>query len=289
MLGECDSSDGETEDERTADALADAEDCVVSGQCMNFAKFKKVATNAYETYIGVEKPGAPSPSASSVEDQYWRIVVQGTEHLCVNSAAIDTGEEGHGFTKNKNEAYGRHPWNLKNFSSNPHNLLRYLGPRLGVTVPTLHLGMIFSTSCWHKDPHMLPWTEYLHSGKSRIWYGIPDGQSDNFRKAVETLAPTSCQNKSLWLPSDIAMIPPNLLRDHNVSLARTVQEPGEFVIVFPKAYSCSISTGYAESESVYFASRSWVQNLSQVLKVQKKLLSIKTPRQCLLIIRLIAI
>lgn len=43
LLGESESSDGETEDEGTADALADAEDCVVSGQCMNFSKFKKVS------------------------------------------------------------------------------------------------------------------------------------------------------------------------------------------------------------------------------------------------------
>ncbi|XP_026741861.1 microtubule-associated protein futsch [Trichoplusia ni] len=266
LLGESESSDGETEDEGTADALADAEDCVVSGQCMNFSKFKKVATNAYETYIGPERPGAESPSVESIEDRYWRIVVMGTEHLCVNTAAIDTGEEGHGFTKNRNEAYGRHPWNLKMFSQNRNNMLWYLGPVLGMTVPTLHLAMVFSTSCWHKDPHALPWTEYMHRGKERIWYGIPDDQSDNFRKAVETLAPTSCQNKSLWLPTDIAMIPPQILREHNVSLARTVQNPGEFVIVFPKAYSCSISTGYTESESVYFAPRSWVQYLAQVIQ-----------------------
>lgn len=63
------------------------------------------------------------------------------------------------------------------------------------------------------------------------------------------------------------MIPPQILREHNVSLARTVQNPGEFVIVFPKAYSCSISTGYTESESVYFAPRSWVQYLAQVIQV----------------------
>ena len=40
---------------------------------------------------------------------------------------------------------------------------------LGVTAPTLHVGMLFSTVCWYRDPHGLPWIEYLHTGASKIW------------------------------------------------------------------------------------------------------------------------
>lgn len=39
----------------------------------------------------------------------------------------------------------------------------------GVTVPTLHVGMLFTTCCWYRDPHGLPWVEYLHTGANKIW------------------------------------------------------------------------------------------------------------------------
>nr|CAD7575488.1 unnamed protein product [Timema californicum] len=66
----------------------------------------------------------------------------------------------------------------------------------GVTVPTLHVGMLFTTCCWYRDPHGLPWIEYLHTGASKIWYdqhttmyGIPDEYSGSFRSALEKLVP----------------------------------------------------------------------------------------------------
>ena len=39
-----------------------------------------------------------------------------------------------------------------------------MGSVMGVTVPTLHVGMLFTSSCWYRDPHGLPWIEYLHTG-----------------------------------------------------------------------------------------------------------------------------
>jgi protein Jumonji len=129
----------------------------------------------------------------------------------------------------------------------------------GVTVPTLHVGMVFSSCCWYRDPHSLPWIEYLHTGGNKIWYGIPDSTSAAFRAALKTLVPNYCRNKGLWLPSDTVMVPPNLLVEHGVSLCRIVQEPGQFIVVFPKAFTSSLSTGYVVSESVYFAPPYWLE------------------------------
>lgn len=129
---------------------------------------------------------------------------------------------------------------------------------VGVTVPTLHVGMVFSACCWYRDPHHLPWIEYLHAGANKIWYAIPDSMSQLFHTKLTQLVPNYCRNKSLWLPSDTAMVPPNLLVENGVSLCRTVQEPGQYVVVFPKAFTCSLSTGYVVSESVYFAPPAWL-------------------------------
>ena len=117
-----------------------------------------------------------------------------TRHLCVYSGSIDCAGVGWGFPLPK--ASNKHPWNLKVLANSPGSVLRYMGPVmgklfdrrnvmallmcfaarfhlnlliLGATVPTLHVGMIFTTYCWYRDPHGLPWIEYLHSGDNKIW------------------------------------------------------------------------------------------------------------------------
>lgn len=80
--------------------------------------------------------------------------------------------------------------------------------------------------------------------------------------------PTHCQNKTIWLPSDTAMVPPHMLTDKGVSLCRTEQQPGQFVVIFPRAYTSSIATGYVISESVYFATHKWLDSSHQDFKVK---------------------
>lgn len=55
-------------------------------------------------------------------------------------------------------------------TNNNGSVLRSLGPVPGCTVPTLHVSMLFSASCWYRDPHGLPWIDYLHTGADKIWY-----------------------------------------------------------------------------------------------------------------------
>ncbi|XP_026331932.1 protein Jumonji isoform X3 [Hyposmocoma kahamanoa] len=260
LLGESDSSeDEEEENDLLSKVLKEAEDCVTPGRKMDFASFKKVAKHGMNMHF---PNGA---TTEEVEKAYWDHVLLGREHVVVHAASIDTGPEAYGFSKSKDPC-SKHPWNLKMLSNNPGNVLPALGDVLGVTVPTLHFGMVFATSCWHRDPHGLPWMEYMHEGSSKIWYGIPADQSEFFRKAVEELCPILCQNKSVWLPSDITMIPPKLLLEHNVSLSHVVQNPGEYIVVFPQAYSCSICTTLVVSESVYFATYEWLKSVNQVFQ-----------------------
>lgn len=98
-------------------------------------------------------------------------------------------------------------------------------------------------------------------------YGIPDEYSSVFRSALTKLIPRYCKNKTIWLPSDTAMVPPPMLVKHGVSLCHTVQEPGQFILVFPRAFTSSICTGYLVSESVYFAQPSWLNTAEQVFRV----------------------
>ncbi|KAI5953426.1 ECM5 [Candida jiufengensis] len=54
------------------------------------------------------------------------------------------------------------------------------------------------------------------------------------------------------------MITPELLEQHNINYTTTVQNPGEFIIKFPKTYSSSKSYGFNFCEEVNFASSVWL-------------------------------
>ncbi|XP_020711474.2 uncharacterized protein LOC105691886 [Athalia rosae] len=262
------SSDNDAEDD-DEDSSDDTEECIVKGRNMPLNAFYRIARNTQRMWFGESQPPAgeaEGASATEVETAFWKHVAERKRHVCVHAASIDSSGRGFGFSVAKNSPFARHPWNLKVLTNNAGSVLRALGPLMGVTVPTLHVGMLFSACCWYRDPHGLPWIEYLHTGAKKIWYGIPDEHSDNFRDALAKMVPRYCKSKTIWLPSDTAMVPPELLVKNGVPLCQTVQEPGQFIVVFPKAFTSSICTGYVVSESVYFAQSSWLATAEQVFK-----------------------
>ncbi|CAB4067811.1 JARID2 [Lepeophtheirus salmonis] len=227
-----DDDEEENEDEEEDEEL---HECVVKGKSTSLSQFFRVARN----HMMMVFKSTSDPEPREVEEEYWRLVMERDCHIQVQQGSIDAG-------------------GLGILSNNPRSLLRTMGPVMGVTVPTLHVGMLFTTGCWYRDPHGLPWVEYQHSGASKIWYGIPDSHSIAFYTAMKQLVPTFCKNKKIWLPSDTTMVPPNLLVKYGVSVCRLIQEPGQFVIVFPKAYTSNICSGYCVAESVYFAPRDYL-------------------------------
>ncbi|XP_066592555.1 uncharacterized protein Jarid2 [Prorops nasuta] len=268
ILERQDSSSSEEDEEE--DSSDEIEECIVKGRNMPLNAFYRIARNTQRMWFGEanSKSGneTEGASASEVEIAFWKHVAERKRHVCVHAASIDSSGRGFGFSVAKNSPFARHPWNLKVFTNNAGSVLRALGPLMGVTVPTLHVGMLFSACCWYRDPHGLPWIEYLHTGAKKIWYGIPDEHNNSFRKALSKMVPRYCKSKTIWLPSDTAMVPPELLVNNGVPLCQTVQEPGQFIVVFPKAFTSSICTGYVVSESVYFAQSSWLETAEQVFR-----------------------
>ncbi|KAF7987658.1 hypothetical protein HCN44_003521 [Aphidius gifuensis] len=273
--------DNDNDDEESDDS---ADECIVKGRNMPLNAFYRIARNTQRMWFGDNQRGGggsgngsgsgngngnseiEGASAVNVENDFWKHVVERKRHVCVHAASIDSSGRGFGFSVAKKSPFARHPWNLKVLTNNSGSILRALGPLMGVTIPTLHVGMLFSACCWYRDPHGLPWIEYLHTGAKKIWYGIPNEHNDNFRIALSKMVPRYCKNKKIWLPSDTAMVPPETLVSNGVSLCQTVQEPGQFIIVFPKAFTSSICTGYVVSESVYFAQPTWLENAEQIFK-----------------------
>lgn len=271
MLSDAASNEDDEDDEDSENEEEEEDggsmECIVEGRKMPLKQFFRIARNTMSLWFKNTEP-----ASSEIEAEFWRHVAVRDSHVCVHSGSIDSSGWGYGFPtpgpKAKGSTCGKNPWNLKVLTNNHGSILRSIGPVTGVTVPTLHVGMLFSACCWYRDPHGLPWIEYLHTGGSKIWYGVPDEQSANFRSAFTSLVPTHCQNKTVWLPCDTAMVPPHMLTDRGVSLCRAEQEPGQFVIVFPRAYTSSLGTGYTISESVYFATNNWLDTAKGDFKVK---------------------
>ncbi|KAK8378176.1 hypothetical protein O3P69_018859 [Scylla paramamosain] len=234
------SSDNEEEEEE------ESLDCIVKGKSTALSTFYRIARNTASQW-------QPDPAGLEVDERYWSLVSNGSHHVCVLSASIDTSEHGYGFPSHRSSPLAKHPWNLKNLCQNPNSILKSMGTIVGVTAPTLHVGMLFSTVCWYKDPHSLPWIEYLHTGASKIWYGVAASQEGKLCAALKKMVPDFVKDSAIWLPSDTAMVPPSELVREGVRVCRVVQDPGQFVVVFPGAFTSSVCKGYLISESAFFA------------------------------------
>ncbi|KAK2708533.1 hypothetical protein QYM36_014215, partial [Artemia franciscana] len=243
--------------EEEDDPLQEKDECTIKGRSMSLKDFKRVAKNASAqlTY--------DSDTCETIEGRFWRLVETQLQHTCVLIGSVDAGDTGCGFPSSKSPL-AKHPWNPKVLTNSSESVLRSMSRIIGVTAPILHFGMVFSACCWFRDPHGLPWIEFMHSGSPRVWYGLSVDQEPAFRSAVQKLWPGFIQNKRVWLPSDAVMISPRALHEKGIRLSRTVQNPGEFIVVFPRAFTNSISTGYSVSESAYFAPIAWLKTAPQI-------------------------
>ena len=75
-------------------------------------------------------------------------------------------------------------------------------------------------------------------------YGVPSVQEPILRLAMTKLVPDLVQtDKTVWLSSDTVMVPPTMLAEEGVNLSRTVQKSGQFIIIWPQAFTSSLCTG----------------------------------------------
>ncbi|KAL8608414.1 hypothetical protein ACOMHN_002647 [Nucella lapillus] len=138
------------------------EDAVLKGKSMTLGTFSRIARNVQSMWFKEQ------PNAEMVEAAYWRVVGQCRSHVAVQCAHVNTRTQSTAFPLRRESPYFRHSWNLNNLPDNRNCILKCLGPVSGTTIPTLHVGMLFSSSCWSTDPHRLPYVQYLHTGANTV-------------------------------------------------------------------------------------------------------------------------
>ncbi|CAH1780364.1 unnamed protein product [Owenia fusiformis] len=244
--------------------IKDEEDeCCLKGKSMSLKEYQRIARNIQAMYFKED------PSPEVVEAEFWKITHDRLNHLVVQCGHIDTATSGSGFPSKRESPFAKHGWNFTQLAQNSGSVLRHLGPVCGLTVPTIHVGMLFSTSCWSTDPHLLPYVVYSHSGADVIWNCIPKPETEKFKVAMKSLVPNLLSDDPIWLPEDTVMVPPDTLVSKGVSITKCIQRPREFLVVFPESYTSTISCGYSVSESVHYATPDWLPTGAKAAKLLK--------------------
>ncbi|CAN6486572.1 unnamed protein product [Victoria cruziana] len=196
-----------------------------------------------------------------LEEEFWHEIACGKTETVEYACDID----GSAFSTSLNDQLGKSKWNLKAVSRLPRSILRLLDTAIpGVTDPMLYIGMLFSMFAWHVEDHYLYSINYHHCGASKTWYGIPGHAAPAFERVVgkhvyknEILSGEGEDEAFDVLLGKTTMFPPSILLEHDVPVYKAVQNPGDFVITFPRSYHAGFSHGFNCGEAVNFAMGDW--------------------------------
>ncbi|CAJ2628378.1 unnamed protein product [Trifolium pratense] len=212
--------------------------------------------------------GTSEPSVENIEGEYWRMVESPTEEIEVlYGADLETGVFGSGFPINSsqvsdsNQQYIKSGWNLNNFARLPGSLLSYETSDIsGVVVPWLYLGMCFSSFCWHVEDHHLYSLNYMHWGAPKMWYGVAAKDACKLEEVMRKHLPELFEEQPDLLHKLVTQLSPSILKSKGVPVYRCVQNPGDFVLTFPRAYHSGFNCGFNCAEAVNVAPVDWLRH-----------------------------
>ncbi|KAL2535863.1 putative lysine-specific demethylase JMJ16 [Forsythia ovata] len=204
------------------------------------------------------------PSLLSIEGEYWRIIENPSEEievLCGNN--LKTQALRSGFPVKPCAEYSKYAesdWNLNNIPKLPGSLLPFESCDISaILVPQLSMGMCFASHCWRTEEHHLYSICYMHLGSPKIWYGIPGRYCFKFVEFVKKQFPQLCLSDHPELLHElVTQFSPSTLMSEGIPVYRCVQNPLEFVVIFPGAYHSEFDCGFNSSESVHFAPFDWL-------------------------------
>ncbi|CAN8290571.1 unnamed protein product [Cochlearia groenlandica] len=254
-----------------------------SGSDFTLDEFEKYAKRFKESYF--EKKGSlgdiikGNPSVEEIEGEYWRIVEQPTDEVEVYYGAdLENGVLGSGFYKKAQTLTGSEMdqyivsgWNLNNLPRLPGSVLSFEDCDIsGVLVPWLYVGMCFSSFCWHVEDHHLYSLNYHHFGEPKVWYGVPGSNATSLEKAMRKHLPDLFDEQRDLLHGLVTQFSPSILKDEGVQVYRVVQNPGEYVLTFPRAYHAGFNCGFNCAEAVNVAPVDWLAHGQNAVELYSK-------------------
>ncbi|KAJ8439428.1 hypothetical protein Cgig2_001768 [Carnegiea gigantea] len=238
----------------------------VPGKRFSLEAFRKLADRTKKKWFGTM-----SCSRVQIEKKFWEIV-EGSlgEVEVMYGSDLDTSIYGSGFPSSNDERlesvdadvwdeYCNSPWNLNNLPKLRGSMLRAVHHNIaGVMVPWLYIGMLFSAFCWHFEDHCFYSMNYHHWGEPKCWYSVPGGEASAFEKVMRSCLPDLFDAQPDLLFQLVTMLNPSVLQENGVPVYSVLQEPGNFVITFPRSYHGGFNFGLNCAEAVNFAPADWL-------------------------------
>ncbi|XP_049378472.1 uncharacterized protein LOC125843295 [Solanum stenotomum] len=228
--------------------------------------FRRIADRAKKKWFG-----STSISQVQLEKKFWEIVEGSAGEVEVKYGSdLDTSIYGSGFPRLTDEKpssvepgtwdeYCASPWNLNNLPKLPGSMLRAVHHSIaGVMVPWLYIGMLFSSFCWHFEDHCFYSMNYHHWGEPKCWYSVPGSEAQAFEKVMRNSLPDLFDAQPDLLFQLVTMLNPRVLQENGVPVYKVLQEPGDFIITFPRSYHGGFNCGLNCAEAVNFAPADWL-------------------------------
>ncbi|XP_052209867.1 lysine-specific demethylase JMJ17 isoform X2 [Diospyros lotus] len=238
----------------------------VPGKKFSLESFRRLADRAKRKWFG----SAPA-SRVQLEKKFWEIVEGSTGEVEVMYGSdLDTSVYGSGFPRindqkpvsidvEKWNEYCGSPWNLNNLPKLRGSMLQAVHHNIaGVMVPWLYIGMLFSSFCWHFEDHCFYSMNYLHWGEPKCWYSVPGNEASAFETVMRNSLPDLFDAQPDLLFQLVTMLNPSVLVENGVPVYSVLQEPGSFVITFPRSYHGGFNFGLNCAEAVNFAPADWL-------------------------------
>lgn len=154
------------------------------------------------------------------------------------------------------------PWNLQVIARSPGSLTRFMPDDIpGVTSPMVYVGMLFSWFAWHVEDHELHSLNFLHMGSAKTWYAVPGDYAFQFEEVIRRHAYGESTDRLAALTrlgEKTTLLSPEVVVASGIPCCRLVQNPGEFVVTFPRSYHVGFSHGFSCGEAANFGTPQWL-------------------------------
>ncbi|CAK9138001.1 unnamed protein product [Ilex paraguariensis] len=117
----------------------------------------------------------------------------------------------------------------------------------------------------------------MHWGSPKIWYGVPAADALKLEAAMRKHLAELFEEQPDLLHKLVTQLSPSILKSDGVPVYRCVQNPGEFVLTFPRAYHSGFNCGFNCAEAVNVAPVDWLphgQNAIELYREQGRKTSI---------------
>ncbi|CAK9172593.1 unnamed protein product [Ilex paraguariensis] len=236
-----------------------------SGETYTLPDFEAKAKSFERNYL--KKAAKKALSALEIETLYWKATVDkpfSVEYAndMPGSAFMPLSEK-KGRETGEAVTVGETAWNMRGVSREKGSLLRFMKEEIpGVTSPMVYIAMMFSWFAWHVEDHDLHSLNYLHTGAGKTWYGVPREAAVAFEEVIRVHGYGGEINPLVTfatLGEKITVMSPEVLLSAGVPCCRLVQNPGEFVVTFPRAYHSGFSHGFNCGEAANIATPEWLR------------------------------